>query len=532
MSVRMNTTSGNHSIDAPYLSSNHKVMHYLQNSTHCTTKNPLSVAQKASFQIHDLFHIKDTSMPNRPDQSSQIRLRASSDNGSSSSMTETSSRSDFSLGSSLSDPGAYGSTFSSNTSSSGIGSLTSDVGQEEGTSTSSEELDFNLGFDQISSNDDHEIADLNDIDDGDDDDDDEDQCDHYDGDQRRISMPNSVETATLRDMNESNLDARINELEEYLRKSYSPTSIKNGHVDDDDDEGDDCPFDNDDTITNEHSKLQHRASLLNDSTRTLCAQDRFSTYTDEAADRHDEQMINGIAIRSNSLGIVPLNSKTVLLDKAPKKVVRFADMLGLDLESIRYMTPPDQSTTSMIQECIRIKLEQLRLAKSQANSMSSAASPPLTSPFHLVNGPNRSSSSASLSKFSPQYYLVSKFFTSPTNIIPLIYQRQVMLECLYTKDSIAYGTVRVHNTAYDKRVFARVTDDEWQTCHDIQAWHSMTYPDDHTDTFTFEIRLGKYLDPSKAPKDLYFAVCLQAMGQEFWDNNAGWNYILNVLERR
>jgi len=527
MSVRTKTTSGNPSLDAPYLSRNHKVMHYLQNSTHCSTpKGLLNVVHKpSSQQIHDLFHIKDTPMPQPTDQkTSQLRLRSTSDNGSSSSMTETLSRSNFSLGSSLSDPGGHGSTFSSNTSSSGIGSLTSDVGHEEGTSSSSEELDFNICFDQISSNDDQQIADLNDIDD---DDDDEDQCDHYDVDQRRISMPQSVETATLRDTNDANLDERINELEEYLRKSYSPT-----HMNDEDDD-DDYPFNNDDTITNDQNKIQHRTSLLNDSTHTLCAQDRFSTYTDEAADQHDEQMINGIAIRSNSLGIVPLNSKAVLLDKAPKKVVRFADMLGLDLESIRYMTPPDQSTTSMIQECIRIKLEQLRLAKSQTNSMLSAASSPLTiSPFILANSPNRSSSSASLSKLTPQYYLVSKYFTSPTNIFPSIYQRQVMLECLYTKDSIAYGTVRVHNSSYDKNVFARVTNDEWKTSHDIQAWHSMNYPDDHTDTFTFEIRLGKYSDRSKAPKEIYFAVCLKSMGQEFWDNNVGWNYILNVLERR
>lgn len=125
-------------------------------------------------------------------------------------------------------------------------------------------------------------------------------------------------------MNESNLDERINELEEYLRKSYTSTHM---HDDDDDDDDDHCPFNRDGTLTNDQKKIPYRTSLLNDSTRTLCAQDRFSTYTDEAADRHDEQMINGIAIRSNSLGIVPLSSKAVLLDKAPKKVVRFADML-------------------------------------------------------------------------------------------------------------------------------------------------------------------------------------------------------------
>jgi hypothetical protein len=192
------------------------------------------------------------------------------------------------------------------------------------------------------------------------------------------------------------------------------------------------------------------------------------------------------------------------------------------------MTPPDQSTNSLIQECIRIKLEQLRLAKSQSCVPSTSPCP-----IDLPTISNRSSSSFpnTPTKVTNQYNLVSKYFTSPPNIIPLIYERQVMLECLYTKDSIAYGTVRVHNCAYDKRVFARVTENEWETVQDIQAWHSMNYANDNTDTYTFEIRLGKYNDTTKVPKNIYFSVCLQAMCQEFWDNNLGWNYILEVLER-
>lgn len=123
-------------------------------------------------------------------------------------------------------------------------------------------------------------------------------------------------------MNESNLDAQINELEDFLRKSYQSKNIN-----DDDDVDDDCQFSDDATSGTDQSKNFHRASLLNDSTRTLCAQDRFSTYTDDAADQHDEQVMHGIGIRSNSLGIVQLNTKSALMDKAPKKVVRFADML-------------------------------------------------------------------------------------------------------------------------------------------------------------------------------------------------------------
>ncbi len=172
MSLRTKTTNNTNGVNAPILSSNHKVIHYLQNSTHCSTtnnhtSNPLIVFHKTSSQTHDLFNEKDTSMSHNNQHhhdQSQNRIRSCSDNGSSSYVTDTLSRSDLSLGSSLSDPGGHCSVFSSNTSSSGICSTSSDIGHEEGASTSSEDLDFNLGFDQISDNDDIEVANLDEID--------------------------------------------------------------------------------------------------------------------------------------------------------------------------------------------------------------------------------------------------------------------------------------------------------------------------------------------------------------------------------
>jgi hypothetical protein len=171
MSLRTKSTNGNDDVNAPFLSSNHKVIHYLQNSRHCSSNNnnnnninPVTVLHKTSSHTHDLFNVKDTSMNNNNNQQSQHRIRSCSENCSSSSVTNTLSTSDFSLGSSLSDPGGHYSVFSSNTSSSGICSTFSDVGHEEGTSTSSEDLDFNLGFDQISDNDDIEVANLDEID--------------------------------------------------------------------------------------------------------------------------------------------------------------------------------------------------------------------------------------------------------------------------------------------------------------------------------------------------------------------------------
>lgn len=507
MSLSTKTTKQTNSVNAPCLSSNHKVIHYLQNSTRCSSTTAgntdvLLALHKTTSSTQDIFNEKDLSINSNSHNPSQHRIRSCSDNGSSSSAIDTLSRSDFSLGSSLSDPGGHFSILSSNTSSSGICSTSSDPGHEEGTSTSSEDLDFNLGFDQISENDDDEIANLNEIDQ-------DIECEQNYAENQPITNKYTGDTATLLGAKDANLDERISELEEFLRKSYDSTCI-------DDD------FDNDDTITADRTKQKSRATFLHDSTYTLCSQDRFSAYT-ESDDSENDEIATGIGIRSNSLGIVPVDRNTAILDKAPKKVVRFADMFGLDLESIRYMTPPDQSTNSLIQECIRIKLEQLRFTKAQ----SSLSSTPLSSPFDLSSH-NRSSSTEP----TKQYNLVSKYFTSPSDIPARIYNQKIILECLYTKDSIAYGTVRVHNFAYDKRVFARITDDDWQTYQDIQAWHSLNYPNDNTDTFTFEIRLKKYANNARVPKQIYFVVCLQAMCQEFWDNNRGWNYMLDVLERR
>ncbi|CAF1503883.1 unnamed protein product [Rotaria magnacalcarata] len=491
MSRKPILTNGNNHIDTPYISSSHKVMQYLRSSlrwpVNVTTTNTINFNsannQKNIFSsTNNPVNGIDASMNNQ----FVHRVRSCSDNCSSISEIDPLSRFPFSLSPSLSESSGYRSVHSSNGSSSGVSSTISDVGQEENIFKSLEDLEFNLGFDQSSSSDGIEVADFDDLDES-----------------QAISNSNS-DTVTLLDFGESNLDARINELKELLRKSNSSTSINsNGEIN------------NDDTIIDSQTKKQQQknsASFLHDSTYTLCSPDRFAAYAEDDNDNCSDVTSKIISKRSNSLGIPVLNNKSVLLDNPPKKAVRFADMLGLDLESIRYMTPPDQSANLLKQECIRIKLEQLRQAKNQLNSLTTS-----------LNDTKKS---------TKQYYLVSKHFTSPTNIIPLIYDRQVMLECLYTKDSAAYGTVRVHNISFEKRVFTRLTDNEWQTSQDIYGWHSMNYENNNTDTFTFEIRLKKYDDSTTVPKQINFAICLQAANQEFWDNNLGWNYVLDVLERQ
>lgn len=169
------------------------------------------------------------------------------------------------------------------------------------------------------------------------------------------------------------------------------------------------------------------------------------------------------------------------------------------------MAPPDPATSTELNvDRIRAKLEQWRLKK------------PLIDEY--------------LPNFS-QFYFVSKYFTPPVRIVPMIYDQKILLECLYTKDSKAYGTIRVHNIAYDKRVFVRLSEDEWENFRDISASHSLNHHTDNTDAFTFEISLNRTRSQYEQPKRILFALCYQVMSHEYWDNNQCWNYVLDVFER-
>lgn len=184
MSLQGKATNGDQSVHSKCLSSNHKVMHYLQNSTSCSKAKAAILLQNGSEHSNDLFNSRETPTSTLPAE--KDRSRSCSDNNSSPSVIESLSRSDFSLGSSLSDRGGYYSNLSSNTSSSGVCSTFSDVGQEETRSDSSEELDFNIGFEQNSDHD-GEIANLNEIDDLDSDD-----YDQHDDENQTNSNKNSA----------------------------------------------------------------------------------------------------------------------------------------------------------------------------------------------------------------------------------------------------------------------------------------------------------------------------------------------------
>jgi hypothetical protein len=269
------TRRSSDNVDIAYLSSHDRVVHYLQNSKLCPTNNSLSMLQKPSS--NDLFSIDN-----------RLRLYSENDSilsSSSLSIIDELSRSGGSVQSSLSDPVATSSISSSNVSS------------------SLEELDFNIGFYQFSNDEDNQhISNKNNA-------------------GMNIIMKymfissgcsfSFLDAATL--LGEAILEARINEFEEFLRQSSNSTGFN-----------DDDQFNNEDTVTASYTKQPKRGAFLYDSTHTLCSEDCFLSYTE---DDNDDQESEQITVRSNSLNVHQFDGKSTLLQKAPKKMVRFADVL-------------------------------------------------------------------------------------------------------------------------------------------------------------------------------------------------------------
>lgn len=97
----------------------------------------------------------------------------------------------------------------------------------------------------------------------------------------------------------------------------------------------------------------------------------------------------------------------------------------------------------------------------------------------------------------------------------------VSLETIVLRDFGVYGTVKVRNLAFQKKVTVRFTIDGWSSYRDVVGHYIEGSHAGFMDTFSFEIAL-----PTTLIKDckLEFAICYKVLGVEFWDNNSGDNY--------
>ncbi|XP_022092009.1 glycogen-binding subunit 76A-like [Acanthaster planci] len=200
-------------------------------------------------------------------------------------------------------------------------------------------------------------------------------------------------------------------------------------------------------------------------------------------------------------GILRRKSSIKDVTKTPEtpggKSVRFADALGLDLETVRDIleseSPPDYP------------------------SMAAAA-------CAVAVGLDGASGSPALQAIQPRYLSMS--FVQPggqPDFVTRVNQQSVCLENAVLSDFTVLGTIKVQNLSYHKIVKVRYSADGWNSFGDIPASYVQNSCDGPTDRFSFGLT---------APRDmavgdrLEFCICYTAGNQDYWDNNFGKNYAL------
>ncbi|XP_022256842.1 glycogen-binding subunit 76A-like, partial [Limulus polyphemus] len=175
-----------------------------------------------------------------------------------------------------------------------------------------------------------------------------------------------------------------------------------------------------------------------------------------------------------------------------RKVVRFADALGLDLESVRYMVKSDLPPSIPQSAFSDLRRPQLSLS----------------SPYDIELVPN---------------------FTMPSlssDFENRVREQTVSLHSVSTADTTVYGIVALMNLTFHKNVFIRYTVNNWNSHHDVNASYIQGSTDGEIDKFAFNI-FANPQDLSSQSHSLDFAICYETQdGREFWDNNNNLNYSL------
>ncbi|XGW27955.1 hypothetical protein V3C99_008057, partial [Haemonchus contortus] len=167
--------------------------------------------------------------------------------------------------------------------------------------------------------------------------------------------------------------------------------------------------------------------------------------------------------------------------KACAKRVRFADALGLDLEKRQYFT------------------------EKETNLFPTPPSSP--TPGHCLV----------LSNFV--YYTESEYNQRARD-------QMVCLAKLRVHERTINGQINVANIAFSKEVAIRYTTTNWATHDEVAATYGHTvFGIDNVDAFVFSMILPADVKEGQCQ----FCVRFSVNGQDFWDNNSGKNYCVDIV---
>ncbi|XP_076248075.1 glycogen binding subunit 76A isoform X2 [Calliopsis andreniformis] len=203
-----------------------------------------------------------------------------------------------------------------------------------------------------------------------------------------------------------------------------------------------------------------------------------------------------------------------------KKIVRFADVLGLDLADVRTFLDeipkiPNSAYSHLTYDDIFQK------DSSPLNSVPSNS-------WADRYMDSRRGSTIPCRKLDRTLVPLFQQPGGLSNFLDLVRERRVCLENVLVQDPISLciqGTVRVINLDFHKSVHIRYTLNSWRNFSDLQATYVPNSCDGFSDKFSFVL----YCHTLAVGQRLEFAVRFQCKGEQYWDNNAGANYCFQCL---
>lgn len=184
-----------------------------------------------------------------------------------------------------------------------------------------------------------------------------------------------------------------------------------------------------------------------------------------------------------------------------KKIVRFADVLGLDLADVK---------TFLDHEVPKIPKSAYEDLEVQVREHQILQIPQFMKPVEKILVP---------------------LFQQPGGLpcfLDKVREKQVCLENCAVTDPISLtitGSVRVRNLDFHKSVYVRYTLDSWKSFSDIQANYVENSCDGFSDKFSFTL-FGNSLQIGQR---IEIAVRFHCKGQQFWDSNYDSNYCFQCL---
>lgn len=186
-----------------------------------------------------------------------------------------------------------------------------------------------------------------------------------------------------------------------------------------------------------------------------------------------------------------------------KKIVRFADALGLDLADVRTFLDEIPKVPVSAYEDLSVDL-------------SDTTDPTALAPVYHGMKTDK---------------ILMPLFQQPgglPNFLDLVRDNQVCLENALVDDPFVLsikGTVRVRNLDFNKSVHVRYSLNGWKSFADVQGTYVQNSCDGFSDKFTFVI----YAHTLTLGQRLEFACRFQCRGCQYWDNNRGKNYVFQCL---